>query len=101
MKRCQKAVYGFKGRFSSETFFKDVLALKEILGGEAMVLTQRWGAALQPNWFIAISSTRSWSPVGTVDFTIYVNDSDIAMVLSLTYVEIPPSNVAVEFNNYI
>ena len=85
MKRCQKAVHGFKGTFNESTFFNEVLKLKDILGDENMVETSKWGTIKQPNWFIGFppASASRWNKSTGVGFTIYVNDESIVNNLLL------------------
>lgn len=88
MKRCQKAQYGFKGVMTGENFFQTVTSLKYIIGDEgAMVETKKWPGVKQPAWFLQLQPVQGWGGSsgggGAVNFTLYVNDEDIATLLTV------------------
>jgi hypothetical protein len=61
--------------------------LKNIIGEEgAMVETKKWPGVKQPAWFIALQPAQGWgnsSGGGAVNFTLYVNDEEIATLLTV------------------
>lgn len=87
MKRCQKAQYGFKGVMTGDNFFQTVTSLKNIIGEEGeMVETKKWPGVKQPAWFLTLQPVQGWggtSGGGAVNFTLYVNDEDIATLLTV------------------
>jgi hypothetical protein len=87
MKRCQKAQYGFKGVMTGDNFFQTVASLKDIIGEEgAMVEAAKWPGVKQPAWFLQLQPAQGWgnsSGGGAVNFTLYVNDEDIAALLTV------------------
>jgi hypothetical protein len=87
MKRCQKAQYGFKGVMTGENLFTTVSSLTNIIGAEGqMVDTKKWPGVKQPAWFLQLQPSQGWgssSGGGAVNFTLYVNDEDIACLLTV------------------
>lgn len=86
MKRCQKAVYGFKGSFTGETLFADVATLTNMIGdADKLVETKKWGIAKQPAWFLTLTPSSNWGGggAGTVKYTLYVNCDTIATLLTV------------------
>lgn len=88
MKRCQKAVYGFKGSFTGESLFADIATLSNMIGAEgSMVETKKWGSAKQPAWFMTLTPVGSWGGggggSGAVKYTLYVNCDEIATLLTV------------------
>lgn len=80
MKRCSKAVHGFKGIFKGDTIFEEISQLKTIMGeASIMVLTEKWPEVPQPGWFIVLTPASKWGGgTNSVNFTIYVNDEQIS-----------------------
>lgn len=83
MKRCQKALFGFKGTLTGDKFFSEVEDLKAHIGAEALVETAKYPGVKIPNYFIALQAMNGRFGGGTnlCNFTLYVNDVVLATQL--------------------
>lgn len=88
MSRCQKAAFGFKGTFTGPTLFKDVDALRAIIGDEPKEITNcsKYPGVPMPSWFLEIEAQRGWntSGPGAVNFKLYVNCDLLVQALTQT-----------------
>lgn len=83
MKRCQKALFGFKGTLTGDKFFQEVDELKRNIGPETLVETAKYPGVKMPNYFIALQPMTGRFGGGTnlCNFTLYVNDAVLATQL--------------------
>jgi hypothetical protein len=89
MKRCQKALFGFKGTLTGDNFFTEVNALIAMLGDETLVETAKYPGVKMPNYFIALETVTSrfggGAGANTCNFKVYVNDVTLADSLTANH----------------
>jgi hypothetical protein len=87
MKRCQKAIYGYKGVLTGEDLFNEVDQLKAILGAPILVETAKYPGVKIPSYFIILETATAsrWGGGGgaanACNFKIYVNDAELLPAL--------------------
>lgn len=88
MKRCQKAIYGYKGVLTGDNLFDEVAQLKEMLGMPVLVETAKYPGVKIPSYFIVLETATAsrWGGGGgaanTCNFKIYVNDDSLLVALA-------------------
>jgi hypothetical protein len=91
MKRCQKAIYGYKGVLTGDNLFTEVNQLQTMLGLPILVETAKYPGVKIPSYFIVLESATAsrWGGGGAANacnFKIYVNDDTLVATLDGTVV---------------